>query len=77
MDLLKILEKPERTFKLNERVLFGAHNEVLMYPITYGILRDAPYETQLKTFIKLNTTGKTMDKKYINHAIELLNNIKK
>lgn len=52
-------------------------NTITEHPITYGVLRDASYETQLKTFIKLNTTGKTMDKKYINHAIELLNNIKK
>ena len=34
MDLLKILEKPERTFKLNERVLFGAHNEVYVRNIS-------------------------------------------
>lgn len=50
-------------------------HKFLDHSIAYGYLQNPTKEAILNTFIKLNTTGRPMNKKYIENAKKLLNNV--
>ena len=45
------------------------------HPITYGLLENPSKRGIYETFIKMNTCGKPMDIKHINHVKKLLNEL--